>query len=146
MDHGMTRRPLPVTFALAEALALEGDLFVAARKLCALADPDLRPVTALLLDILTPLCALGVFQESGGRRVIDRDAVMALGLGLLRLDEATVERGTSLAALAAACRLRRGMLGIAERAPPDAAFLHGMMAAHPDLEGEKRHEPDATTG
>jgi hypothetical protein len=38
------------------------------------------------------------------------------------------------------------MLGIAERAPPDAAFLHGMMAAHPDLEGEKRHEPDATTG
>lgn len=81
------RESLPVRLDLALAFAREGDMMAAARRLAALNDPDLRPLAAVLLDMLGPLLTLGVIDAKGA---IDRKAVLGFCAGVLAWPEDAV--------------------------------------------------------
>lgn len=133
----MTARvPMPVTAGLALALAAEGDVLACAERLAALDEAALRPVTALMTDILRPLLAMGAVTRDGGRSDIDRAALLRLGVGVLGLREDLLWQGMTLEALGAACA--HWQAGLNAAAAPPARFLQEMTSRFPDRghEGE----------
>lgn len=126
-----TRVPLPVTLELAVALDRVGDLCAAARRLAELQDPALHPLSALLLDMLQPLMAMGAVTEDNGRRSIDTEALLRFYLGVMRYDAEKIWR-LRLNELAAALSGWRDAQAAPRVSPPDVETFIAMMQRHPD--------------